>query len=801
MDKGLKNLSAFEIEYDGRFPSDENPTSLKQKEEYGQAYAWAIWQSAQEASFSFSFDSDYEKIMRNRKFSRGQHTVEEYKPRAIPVETEYVTLDFSISTPLPKFIRITKDNILNHAYKVNVTPYDSHVHTKYEEEKNKLLAKMSIAKQLGELAASGVVPEQILLDDRISKAPKDPEEAEAYLATTFQVIEAIALEKIIKSAFKRNNTKRLERKVVTDLVENNFAALKVCTDEYYRSSVEYIDPLYLVTSYCEHDDFSDMQHWGYRKFITVGELRKRMAGKLTEKEIFEIVKANIGKRVNANGNYQFPDFKYFQNLSDSDKRALNSVMIEVLDFEVLTSDKVVYRSKELDTGGFDYRRKSSEYKGTSKGVESDGGYIEKIYCGEWVVGFDCMLSWKTKPNVVRKIRNGKYDSKPCFSIVIRKPDMLEMSNVSMCEEAIPHIEQMIIYQIKLQHFVAVAKPSGFSYNTAALTAALPGMGLGELTPVDMADITTSLGNNYYSSITEDGQQILDQNPVRPNPTTLGDGVRILAELYNAELFKVKDILGLNQAVDASQPDARVNETAQNLAYQAHKASIKGLQDTYLGMIDEAAERVAYINQMAIQADEETEELRELLSDPEMKVLKMKEMGELMFNIAIELEPDMLQKRSIIEKIGFAVQQGTLDIEDAIKLENIVEDGESIEKAQVMFAQMQSKRKKERQQEIQSQMMAEQQSAQAKAQAELAKEKELASIDVEKEQMKKDLELRNEKEKEGEKRITMTLEYEKKEELLRVQAQLESKMDKEKNVVGKDSPMQTSPREPKTDVKI
>ena len=66
------------IIYDGRFPSDENPEEVKRTEAYGCAYAQAIRTSANEGSFSYSFENDSTRIAQNRKYARGQHSVEEF---------------------------------------------------------------------------------------------------------------------------------------------------------------------------------------------------------------------------------------------------------------------------------------------------------------------------------------------------------------------------------------------------------------------------------------------------------------------------------------------------------------------------------------------------------------------------------------------------------------------------------------------------------------------------------------------------------------------------------------------------
>ena len=783
------------IEYLGEFPSPQNDPKIKKTESYGVAWASSIWRSAEKSTYSVAFDNDYERIKENVKFARGEHSIDQFKSRAIPSETEYITIDYSVSTPLPKMLRITRQNIYNHPYKPQVKPYDSIVETKYEEEKNKVLGRMVIANQIDELVSSGVVPEEIKLDNRISSSPRDQKEAKAYLDTTFQVMEAIALEKIIRHGFDANNMPSIEKKMVRDLVENATIAVKAYADENQEFKIEHLDLLDIITSYCEMDDFSDMTHVGARKFITVGEFRERMSGRIGEQEIFEIAKQNIGNRVNKTGDFRFPNKNYFHELTNSERRAIESVMIELFDFECLESDKTTYKEKELDTGGFDFSKKSADYKGTSPKTKSVSGYIEKIYAGTWVVDTNYMLEWGMKPNVIRKIRNGVYKEKPCFSYILRKPNMIEMKNSSMCEEVIPHIEQMIVYSIKLQHFVAVSNPPGYIIDIAALVAALPGMGMDNYKPSDAAEITRVLGNAYYSSITEDGEQLINQTPVRYNPTNLGDGVLALVELYNVELAKVKDILGLNQSVDASQPDERTAVAAQQMAFTAHKSSIKEYQDAYLEVVDEVAERAAYVGQMAIQSNKEPEYIKQLLSAPEFKALEMKDVGELMFNTEIKMLPDSQQKRSMIEKVGFAVQQGTLDVDAAIMLENLIE--EDLDKAQVMFSRYKedlAEKKKIEAQEA-SQMIIQQQ--QAKAQAEAQKEQLSSQYKLQEIQAEKDLELRNEKEREEERRKTEAVILDGKKELLRLQADLEFKYGKDDKK--EDSPNRTAPPSPKTDV--
>lgn len=783
-----------DIKYLGRFPSDENDPSIKKSLQYGLAWARAIWNSAQDSSFSYSFSNDYDKIIRNRKFARGEHSVEEYKPRAIYSQREFVSLDYSINTPLPKMIRITKDNIFNHGYKARVRPYDSHVHTKYEEAKNKLFSDMLLAKEINAMVNNGMMPPQMAMNPRVASAPKDLAEAEAYLATTFQVLESVAIEKIIRHGFITNNMKRIERKIVTDLVENRHAAMYCSVDENYETKMEYVDILNMVTSYCENDDFSDMTHCGHRKYITVGELRYRLKD-VSDQEIFEIAKQNIGKRVNDGADQRFGHKSYFNNLSTQEARALESVMIEIFDFEVIQSDKVAYKEKELSTGGFAFSKKSSGYKPASPRSKAIYGTINKLYRGVWVVDTDYMLSWGLKPNVVRKIRNGKYESKPEFGYIIRKPEMLDMKNVSLCEEAIPHIEQILILEIKKQHFIALSKPAGNSYDIATIIPALAGMGIDGMKPSDGADQSRQTGDVYYSSIGEDGQSmVMNHKPIEFNPSTLDNAILLIEQLIQSELEKVKEIIGSNDAVDGTQPDKRTAVGVQNIALAAHKSSIRALQDTYLDMVKSAADIVAYGQQMAINAGKETESIKELLSDPELKAIKLKEVGEMMFNTHIVMEPDQNEKQAIKMKVDFAIQQGTLGLEDGLLVDRLI--NESVEKAEIILRQkIEEKARKDAEMEKMRSEMA-QQEAKAKAMAEMEKEAMVSQEKLKYLQAEMELKLKNFIEEEVQKRTTMVMEYDEKAKLVTLQATLEPKA-----AEAGDSPMRTAPPEPKTDVKI
>ena len=796
----MADIKTADIKYIGSFPSDENPPELKVTETYGCAWARGIWQSAQAGSHSFNFNNNYATMKRNRKFARGMHDVAEYKPRAIAGDgKEFISIDYSITTPLPKMMRILKENIYSHQYKAKVVPYRSHVKTKYDEMKDKMMGKMLIAAEVRKLVSEGILPPQMALKHPVQGAPQSMEELQEKLDTEFVVLESIALQELIKASFLSNNIGAVERLVIDDLVENNKIALRAYVDENYCFKVERIDIVNMVTSYCDHDDFSDMTHVGHVKWIPASEFINLAKDKgLTEEEIINVVKSNVGERSSNGSFFDFGNARYFSDFTGSQLKQFRSLSVKVFCFEVIQADTVAYKEKELSTGGFDIKKKNSRYStpnDTNSKAKSIKGSVSKLYCGEWVVGTDIMLDWGIKKNVIRKIRDGKYVSKPCFSYIMRQPGMLDMQNQSLVEEAIPHVEQIIIAGIKMQHFLAISSPPGYDMDTSSVADALSGLGLDGLKPLDLASIKRQLGIGFYSSKGDDGiTQNFNQQPIRPTPSTLDQGLEILIGIINHHMLQVRDILGLNDSVDATQPKERAAVKNMQMAYAAHKASLKPIQDIYLGVMAEVAERAAYSHQMAIQAGKETEEIKQLLTSDELGMLKKVEVGEFLFNLEIAMVADSYQKDMMKAKIDFAVQQGTLDIEDAMLLDRLIE--ENPENAEIVYRQKKAERERKlmEQEQQRSQMLIEQQQAQAEAVAQMEEMKKQA--DLEKETAKKDLDLRNMEVEYELKTKYLVVELDGKKEMIELQARLQDEQTKREAVT---QGLRPATAEPSTDV--
>ena len=757
----------------GIFPSELDSPSKKKEDSWGLRYAKAIISTSKWLGTNYGLGDQKDEWVENDKYAQGKQDIDKIRRRAIPTEQEYMTLPFNVGTPAPKLIRILEENIYSHPYKPKVDIFDSSSHSRIERKKNELLAKMSLSQEINSLKAQGIVPQDINIP-QLDNALKDKHEIEMYQKTNAKVIEQIAIEKLIERSFANSNMVKQERAIVKDLVRRKHYALYCDTDEKGTFRAKRIDGLLLTTSYVENDDFSDLNYAGHISWITVGELRNRLPG-LSDDQILDIIRKNLGKDLQKDYNINLTNKRY-NNLTRDQRDVVESVRIEVFNFETLQSDRQTYMEKELNTGGYDIRKKSDEYEapkdpGSKKTVHKK--YIEHIYKGTYVMETEYMLDWYIKKNVFYTIKKDRVIQKPCFSYIIVAPDMLQMRNKSMVNEIIPNIDKMIILEMKMLHFLALALPPSLSYDTVLIVEAIKGMGMEGVKPKEIIEQMSWTGNLPYASRDEMGNQLLasGQKPVDVIPSRVDPAIERFATLWMAELDKVKEILGMNSAVDASSPDKKMGLGVQEMAANAYRTSIRSLQDAYLEGIKAVAQRAAYYQQLAIKEGTITDEMKDLLSDPEFAVLDSKKISELMFNVEIELLPTEQEKQQVLADVQVALQQGVIGMDDALLIRRSLKD--SIEKAQEMlrYSIEQNQRKAAEAQQMQAQQQ--QQLAQQQTQAEAQRTMFEAESKMNLEKLTKGLEKENIITKEEEARKSMMVEYDLKKEILKETAKLEA----------------------------
>ena len=223
---------------------------------------------------------------------------------------------------------------------------------------------------------------------------------------------------------------------------------------------------------------------------------------------------------------------------------------------------------------------------------------------------------------------------------------------------------------------------------------------------------------------------------------------------------IRDVTGLNEARDASTPDSRSLVGIQKLAAANSNVATRHILDASLFLTVETAEqlslRISDILEYSPTADAFIQQIGA------HNVATLKEMSELHlydFGIFIDLMPDEEERQILENNIQMAIQQKSLDVDDAIDIRQV----KNLKMANQLI-KYKKKKKLEReqamqQQNIKAQSESQQQTAQAAAQSEMQKNEQKVQMDMQLEEQRNGMKIQFMKEEAAMKIQLMDHEFE------------------------------------------
>ena len=545
-----------------QFPDPMAPASVKASESYGIAYAKSIeaqWGGLDD--FSHGFGKRLVEFNRNRDYANGTQDTSIYKQILNSMDTQtgdgtLLNLEFTPVPILPKFVRIVVNKILSRKFRPNVEAIDPM--SKDEKEKKKILAKFAIeekevieeAKSLG--LNTTAVPDGL---------PDNSEEAEIYLADSIKTSAEGAAQLATKLTLDWNDFDDVVfRRAVEDLVVNGMAVVKRSNDPTYGIKTEYVDPAQFIHSSTEDPSFSDIVYAGHVKRMSIQELKRVAGTDIPEEEYKKIAKAVMNRTYNNAA--QFNQTVY-DRTRGTHAYGYDEYLVDVLDFEFLGVDDMIYEEKTSQFGNIGFY-----YKGESYKLPSDSVYDRKIhtmpnmcvYGGSYVIGSGLLFGYGMKRDIPKNMHD-LTRARLSYSVVAT--NFRRQMPKSMVSSVIGFADQLQLTHLKIQQAIAKAKPDGLIVDIEGLENVQLGAG-GELQPLDIQDIYEQTGVFYYRSKNPEGG--FQNPPVRPLDNTIRN-INELIGLYNHYLRMIRDVTGVNEVLDGSSPkgDALVGVRQQQLA--------------------------------------------------------------------------------------------------------------------------------------------------------------------------------------------------------------------------------------------
>ena len=686
------------------FPSQVVPDEEKMSLEYGMQVSRAIEQEwfGYGGSTSNRYALNYKTFNTLRLYARGEQPMEKYKNElAINGDLSYMNIDWTPVPVLSKFSNIVCNGISQKEYDLNAYAQDPESIAKRTKQQEDILFDMTMQQQILEAkevfgidtAKSGMAPESL---------PQTTQDLDLFMQLKPKMAIEVAEEEAINTVFAKNKFDLTKERVDQDLVNIGIGMTKTTFNKSEGLVINYVDPANCVWSYTEDPHFKDLYYFGEVKQITLSELAKEFPN-VSDSDLEKIQKSPINQSmITGFANY------------DRDQ-------IQVLYFEYKTYMHQVFKIKKTDSGLEKAIEKTDAFNPPENdNFERVSRTIEVLYQGAKVIGTDMMLKWEMSENMSRPYAD---TTKVVMSYAAAAPRMYKGKIQSLIGKCIGFADIINLTNLKLQQVLSRMVPDGVYLDVDGLAEVDLGNGT-TYNPAEALNMYFQTGSVVGRSLTQEGDMNRGKIPIQELQTGSGSSkIQSLIAAYNYNLQMIRDVTGLNEARDGAMPDSNALVGLQKMAANASNTATNHILKSSLYLTLRTAEIVSLKLTDVLNNPLTENALKNSISIYNVETLKeMSNLNMHDFGIFLELEPDDEMKAELTGNINMALQQGGIDIEDAIDIRNI----KNIQLANEMLKL--KRRKKEEAEQARAEQLA---GAQAQAQAQASEQ--MAMQEVQKQQ--------------------------------------------------------------------
>ena len=633
------------------FPSQVVSDAEKASWEYGTQVAQAIeyeWFD-QGRTGGNRYLTNWNNFHSLRLYARGEQPVQKYKDElSINGDLSYLNLDWKPVPILSKFVDIVVNGISQKSYDIKAYSQDPSSVKRRTEYASKLQEDMVAKEYLDSLNSTlGIDLYQSPNKDVI---PETAEELELHMQLSYKQSIEIAEEEAISTVLAQNKYDLVKRRINMDLTVCGIGAAKTNFNTAEGITVDYVDPAYMVYSYSEDPNFEDIYYVGELKAITIPELKKEFPD-ITEEELKRI-QAMPGNR------------SYVTGWGDYDENT-----VQVLYFDYKTYHNQVFKIKQTEQG----LMKALEKPDTFNPPENDNfervsRSIEVLYSGAKVLGTDTILKWKLAENMSRPTAD---TTKVKMNYAICAPRIYKGRIESLVSKCIGFADMIQLTHLKLQQVMSRMVPDGVYLDMDGLAEVDLGNGT-NYNPAEALNMYFQTGSIVGRSLTQDGDMNAGKVPIQELNSSSGQAkIGALIQTYQYYLQMIRDVTGLNEARDGTAMDKNSLVGLQKMAANASNVATRHINQSSLYITLKLAENIALKIADALEFPLTRSALQNSISTFNIKTLdEVINLNLHDFGIFLELEPDDEELAQLEANIQVSLQQGSLNLEDAIDLRQI-----------------------------------------------------------------------------------------------------------------------------------
>ena len=670
------------------FPDQFVSDSQKKTKEYGLQIGQAIqYEWFRKDGYNCRFYSQWQEFHRLRLYARGEQSVAKYKDElSVDGDLSYLNLDWTPVPIIPKFVDIVVNGMSDRLFKVNCVAIDAmsaEKRNQFQEMVERNVIAQDLFKQVEndfKLDVFEVNPETL---------PQSDTEMELYMQLNYKPGIEIANEVAIDTMLQENDYERVRKRVDYDITT--------------------VDPANIVYSYTEDPYFKDCFYWGEIKTVPIVELVK-IDPDITNDDMEEISK------------YSQAWYDYYNVAAMYENSMFSRDTCTLLYFNYRTTNTFVYKKKKLSEGTFKTVEKDDQFNPPQEMM--DEGSFEKVekkidvwYEGVMVMGTNIILKWEMMENMVRPNSANQY-AYPNY--VACAPKLYKGTLESLVRRMIPFADLIQITHLKIQQVVSKVVPDGVFIDADGLSEVDLGTGAA-YNPEDALRLYFQTGSVVGRSYTQDGEFNNARQPISQLTSNSGQSkMQMLIGNYNHYLNMLRQVTGLNEARDASTPDPNSLVGIQKLAALNSNVATRHILKASLWITKRLAECLSIRTADILEYADFRDEFAMQIGKYNLGILEeIKNLYLYDFGIFIEMSPDEEEKAQLEANIQMALQQGGIDLEDAIDIRTI----NNLKMANQLLKVKRKQRQAEQQQQelmkqqmqAKNQMQLQQQAAQSKMQ--------------------------------------------------------------------------------------
>ena len=711
------------IETNGKssFPDQVVPDEVKHSWDYGKRVGRAIegeWFGYNRVGSRYY--TNFQNYHQLRLYARGEQSVQKYKDElSINGDLSYLNLDWKPVPVIPKFVDIVVNGMSDKQYDIKAYAQDPESlkrRTEYAEAIFRDMQAQAFLQQIQEMTGQSFYSSQ-----DPENLPENREELDLHMQLNYKQAVEIAEEEAINNTLARNRWELTKRRLNYDLTVLGIGCVKTGWNKSEGVRTEYVDPASIVYSYTEDPNFEDIWYVGEVKGLTLQEIKKEFPH-LTDTDLEEL------QKYRGNSNY----LRNWTGRSDEN-------IIQVLYFEYKTYNNQVFKIKQTPNG----LEKALEKPDTFNPPPSDNfdrvsRSIEVLYSGAKLLGHNKMLRWELCNNMVRPKSNLV---KVNMNYTICAPRMYKGRIESIVSRITGFADMIQLTHLKMQQILSRMVPDGVFLDADGLAEVDLGNGT-NYNPAEALNMYFQTGSIIGRSLTQDGDINRGKIPIQELQTSnAGAKLQSLIQTYQYYLQMIRDVTGLNEARDGSTPDPNSLVGLQKLAAANSNTATRHVLHASLYLSARMCENIALRISDSLEFPLTKEALESSISSFNVGTLEdVRNLHLYDFGIFLELVPDEEEKAQLEQNIQMALQQQSINLEDAIDLRQINNLKLANQMLKLKRKEKQAYDQQMTQQNIEAQAQANQQTAEAAALAETQKQQVLTEQNIEYEKAKSQFEI-------------------------------------------------------------